>query len=72
MICDDIVMGRAKVYKLAEIQTELGVSRWTLYDWLRRGKLQAFKLPCGHYRVPEAEMSKLRGQVTVNGQGSDK
>ena len=68
IIAYDLIVGKVKVLKLADIQAELGVSRWTLYEWLRNGKLQGFKLPCGHYRVPADELVKLMGQETRNGQ----
>jgi excisionase family DNA binding protein len=51
---------KVSVLKLADVQRELGVSRWTLYEWLRTGKLQGFKLPCGHYRIPVEQVEKLR------------
>ena len=47
--------------KLAEVEIELGVSRWTLYDWLKSGKIRALRLPCGHYRVSREEVNKLKG-----------
>ena len=55
-------MSKVKVLKLVDVQAELGVSRWTLYEWLKTGRLHGFKLPCGHYRVPLDELSKLKGQ----------
>lgn len=61
-------MGKLKVLKLADVQAELGVSRWTLYEWLRTGRLHGFKLPCGHYRIPVDELSKLRSQEAGDGQ----
>jgi len=65
-------MSKVKVLKLADVQAELGVSRWTLYEWLRAGKLHGFKLPCGHYRVPIDELAKFRGQEAEDGQESKK
>ena len=53
-------MNKVSVLKLADVQRELGVSRWTLYEWLRTGKLHGFKLPCGHYRIPVEQVEKLR------------
>jgi len=57
-ITDDL--GMVKVLKLADLEKELGVSRWTLYDWLRTGKLHGFKLSCGHYRIPMNELQRLK------------
>jgi len=51
------------VLKLAEVQKELAVSRWTLYEWLRTGKLHGFELPCGHYRIPVEQVSSLKGKL---------
>ena len=66
-------MGKQQgLLKLAEVQRQLGVSRWTLYEWLKDGRIQGVKLPCGHYRIPEAEVNRLRGQVTGDGQRNKK
>jgi len=46
--------------KLSQVEQELGVSRWTLYDWLKRGKIKGVRLPCGHYRIPREELQKLK------------
>jgi excisionase family DNA binding protein len=61
-------MSKVKVLKLVDVQAELGVSRWTLYEWLKNGKLRGFKLPCGHYRVPADELVKLRSQEVESGE----
>ena len=58
---------RSGVLKLADLQQELGVSRWTLYEWLKDGKLHGFKLPCGHYRIPAEEVSKLKQELSETG-----
>lgn len=68
-ITDDLSMDKAKVLKLAELERELGVSRWTLYDWLRTGRLHGFKLSCGHYRVPVNELERLK--ASGKGQGAE-
>ncbi len=52
--------GQVKVMKLADVERELGVSRWTLYEWLKEGKIHGVKLPCGHYRIPKEEVEKLK------------
>ena len=66
-ISDDIGMNR-QVLKLAEVQVRLGVSRWTLYSWLQTGRIHGFKLPCGHYRVPESEVNAIKDSRVQNGQ----
>lgn len=40
---------KAKILKLAELEQELGVTLWTLYEWLKEGKRCGQKLLCGHY-----------------------
>ena len=51
-------MPLGEMLRLAEVEREQGVSRWTLYEWLRSGKLVGVKLACGHYRVPAPRRSK--------------
>ena len=72
IIAYDLIVVKVKVLKLADIQEELGVSRWTLYEWLRNGKLKGFKLPCGHYRVPADELAKFKSQEAADGQEAGK
>jgi excisionase family DNA binding protein len=42
--------------KTAEI---LGVSKRTLYGWIRQGKIEYVRLPNGHYRIPEKAILKI-------------
>lgn len=49
-----------QMLKLAEVERLLGVSRWTLYAWIKRGKIQGVKLPSGHYRIPINEVERLK------------
>jgi excisionase family DNA binding protein len=42
-----------RLLTLKEVERRLSLSRWTLYEFIRRGTLPAVKLPSGHYRVPE-------------------
>jgi excisionase family DNA binding protein len=37
----------------------LGVSKRTLYGWIRQGKIEYVRLPNGHYRIPETEILKM-------------
>lgn len=48
------------VLKLAVVERELGVSRWTLYEWLKSGQIKGIKLPGGHYRIPMDEVLRLK------------
>ena len=36
---------------LREVERRLGLTRWTLYQLIRRGELPAIRLGSGHYRV---------------------
>jgi excisionase family DNA binding protein len=55
-----------KMLKLADVERELGVSRWTLYEWLKEGKIRGVRLPCGHYRVPRKEVEKFKLKCSSN------
>jgi len=65
MIDYDLGMSKRqrKMLKLAEIEQDMGVSRWTLYAWLKEGKIRGIKLPSGHYRVPREELEKLKREI---------
>ena len=38
----------------------------TVKAWIRRGQLEAVRLPSGHHRIPATELERLRGNA---GQG---
>jgi putative resolvase len=42
--------------KAAEI---LGVSKRTLYNWIRQGKIKYVRLPNRHYRIPQSAILKI-------------
>lgn len=48
-----------RMLPLSEVERALGLSRWSLWDWIRRGKINAVKLPNGHYRVLESEVQRV-------------
>lgn len=48
-----------KTYTLKEIETDLKVSRRTLYRWIKEGKLEAYKVG-GNWRVAEESLSKMK------------
>ena len=56
----DLFGDNMKTVRLSDIEKELSVSRWTLYTWIKTGKLIAFKLSCGHYRVPLEEVQRIQ------------
>ena len=48
---------------LREVERRLGLSRWTLYDLIRKGKLKAVKLQSGQYRVPQEDLDAFAGKT---------
>lgn len=46
--------------KLAEAERALGVSRWTLYRYIRQGRLPVVRLAGGHYRVSAEAIDALQ------------
>ena len=49
--------------KPCDLEPILGVSRRTLYRWIKERKLEALRLPSGHLRVSEREVERLRGKM---------
>ena len=49
--------------KIRDVEPILGRCRWTLYRWIREGKLEALRLPSGHFRVSECEVERLKGKM---------
>ena len=48
------------LYRLWDVERELGVSRVTLYRWCRKGFVQYMRLPSGHIRIPASELERLK------------
>jgi len=48
-----------KLYTLEEVAKMLGLSRRTMYRWVRRGWISIVVLPNGQIRVPSSEIEKL-------------
>ena len=46
-------------WTVPEAEGFLGVSRQTLYRYLKSGAVRGFKLPGGGWRIPSAEMDRL-------------
>ncbi len=44
---------------LSEVEQLLSLTRWSLWNWIRDGKLIAEKQPNGHYRVAESEVERI-------------
>jgi excisionase family DNA binding protein len=37
----------------------LGISKRTLYGWIRQGKIEYVRLPNRHYRIPQSAILKI-------------
>ncbi len=48
--------------KLGQVAEILGVSRRTVWRWIKEGKIKAVKLPSGIYVVPETEVERIIGE----------
>ena len=48
-----------RILPLSEVEQLLGLTRWSLWSWIRDGKLQAVKQPNGHFRVAESEVRRI-------------
>ena len=52
---------------LRVVQQNLGVSRWTLYAWIRDGKLHAVRVGA-QYRITLEEFQRLQDKVVYSGE----
>ena len=48
-----------RMLPLSEVEQLLSLTRWSLWGWIRDGKLVAAKQPNGHYRVAESEVERI-------------
>lgn len=46
------------LYKVGEVAAKLRISPLTVKRWIKQGKLQAFVLPSGLYRIPKEALSE--------------
>lgn len=53
-----------RMLPLSEVEQSLGLTRWSLWNWIRDGKLHAEKQPNGHYRVTESEVLRILNERT--------
>ncbi len=47
-----------------------GVSRFTIINWVKRGRIKAIKTAGGHYRIPETEALSLLRTYNENKDGT--
>ena len=52
-------------FSIPEAAKICGVSRATMWNWVKSGKVAAFVTPGGHHRIPSPEVDRL-----INGHGS--
>jgi excisionase family DNA binding protein len=53
----------AATISIRQAAAELGVHENTVRNWIDRGYLRAYRLPSGHRRLPEAEVTRLMGEL---------
>jgi excisionase family DNA binding protein len=46
-------------YSIGKAAEILGVSKRTLYNWIRQGQIEYVRLPNGHFRIPEKAILKM-------------
>ena len=56
------MMNMEKVYTVAEAAKELGFSRQSVLNWIKKGKVNAFKV-MREYRILESEIRRIRGET---------
>jgi excisionase family DNA binding protein len=52
-----------QLVRVSEAAEEIGVHPSTVRNWIDKGYLRAARLPSGHRRIPEAEVTRLLGQL---------
>ncbi len=53
-------------YRVSDVAEAFGVKPRTIRDWIKRGKLQAYKVPDdtprSEYRVPASEVERIKNR----------
>jgi len=57
-----------RLFTLHEVAYMLGVSYWTVYRWVRSGKLKGVKVPSGRWRVPKSALEAFFEEVFEGGE----
>jgi excisionase family DNA binding protein len=61
-------MTEAEMLTPKEVRIKLGISKRTLYRWIKTGKMKAIVLPSGRIRIPREEVEKiLRASMSGGG-----
>jgi excisionase family DNA binding protein len=50
---------RKQLYRPDEVAALVRESRWTVYAWIRSGKLKAVVMPGGRLRIDRVEIARL-------------
>lgn len=58
-----------KSLSLTKAAKMYAVSRWTLWYYVRSGKLKAFRTPDGHYRISEPDLEAFMSRKKVDPRG---
>ena len=46
-------------YTTGEVARKFGVSAFTVWYWIQKGKIKAIKTPGGHFRIHREEVERL-------------
>ena len=52
-----------RLFTLHEVAYMLGVSYWTVYRWVRSGKIKGVRMPSGRWRVPKSALEEFFREV---------
>ena len=55
------------LYRCSEVADRYGVKTITVWDWIRKGRLRAIKMPKG-YRISEETLTEYEASKTQNQQ----
>ncbi|MDE1577016.1 MULTISPECIES: helix-turn-helix domain-containing protein [Actinotignum] len=50
----------------ADVANCVGASRISVLNWCKSGKITAFKLPSGKWRIPKSEVDRILAPVAEN------
>ena len=57
-----------RLFTLHEVAYMLGVSYWTVYRWVKSGKIKGVKIPSGRWRVPKSALEEFFKEVFREGE----